>query len=126
MSEPITPAVVPASGFVLSETLYARLRWVAQILLPAVGTLYFALSAIWGLPAADQVVGTIVAVDAFLGVLLGISTRSYNASDAKYSGVIDLVPNSAEETTDVKFTIDPNKFGTEGDAIFKVNQLPPQ
>lgn len=61
----------------LSNRLYDVLKWVAQILLPALGTLYFALSSIWGLPYAEAVVGTITAVDTFIGVLLGISTASY-------------------------------------------------
>lgn len=56
---------------------YDTLKWIAQILLPAIGTLYFALASIWGLPAAEQIVGTITAVDAFLGVILGISSSNY-------------------------------------------------
>jgi hypothetical protein len=47
-------------------------------LLPAAGTLYFALAGIWGLPYGEQVVGTITAIDTFLGVILGISTSQYN------------------------------------------------
>lgn len=61
----------------MSNTVYDVLKWIAQILLPALGTLYAALAATWGLPYADQVVGTILAIDTFLGVLLGISTASY-------------------------------------------------
>lgn len=57
--------------------MYDFLKWVAQILLPAIGTLYFALANIWGLPNAEQVVGTITALDTFLGVLLGISNSIY-------------------------------------------------
>lgn len=62
----------------LSNKLYDILKWVAQILLPAIATLYFALSSIWGLPYGEQIVGTITAVDAFLGVCLGVSTMQYN------------------------------------------------
>ncbi len=61
----------------MSNKVYDTLKWIAQILLPALATLYFALAAIWGLPAAEQVVGTITAIDTFLGVLLGISTSNY-------------------------------------------------
>lgn len=61
----------------LSNKWYDALKWVAQILLPAIGTLYFALAGIWGFPYAEAVVGTITAVDTFLGVLLGISTMQY-------------------------------------------------
>ena len=62
----------------LTNKTYDILKWIAQILLPALGTLYFALASIWGFPYAEQIVGTITAVDAFLGVLLGISTKNYN------------------------------------------------
>lgn len=61
----------------MSNSNYDFLKWVAQILLPAFGTLYFALAQIWGLPYAEQVVGTITAIDCFLGALLGISTMQY-------------------------------------------------
>lgn len=62
----------------MSNSNYDWLKWVAQIFLPACGTLYFALAQIWGLPYAEQVVGSITAIDAFLGALLGISTHYYN------------------------------------------------
>lgn len=62
----------------MSNKVYDVLKFIAQILLPALGTLYFALAKIWGFPYAAEVVGTISAVDAFLGALLGISTANYN------------------------------------------------
>lgn len=62
----------------MSNKTYDYLKWIAQILLPAAGTLYFALSKIWGFPYATEVVGTIAAVDTFLGALLGISSSAYN------------------------------------------------
>lgn len=62
----------------LSNKTYDILKWVAQYLLPAIGTLYFALAGIWGFPYGEQVVGTVTAIDTFLGVILGISTAQYN------------------------------------------------
>lgn len=62
----------------MSNKVYDILKWIALFLLPAIGTLYFALAGIWGLPYGEQVVGTITAVDTFLGVVLGISTARYN------------------------------------------------
>lgn len=62
----------------MKNKTYDVLKWVAQYLLPAAGTLYFALATIWGLPYGEQLVGTITAIDAFLGVILGISTVQYN------------------------------------------------
>lgn len=61
----------------MSNKTYDRLKWVAQILLPALGTLIFALASIWGIPYAEQIVGTITAIDCFIGALLGISSMQY-------------------------------------------------
>ena len=65
----------------LNDKTYDTLKWIAMYLLPAAGTLYFALAGIWGLPYGEQVVGTITAVDTFLGVILGISTAQYNKAN---------------------------------------------
>lgn len=64
-------------NLILSDKTYSLLKWVALILLPALGTLYFALAGIWGLPFGEQFVGTITAIDTFLGAILGISTSNY-------------------------------------------------
>lgn len=66
----------------MTNKMYDILKWIAQYFLPAVGTLYFALAGIWGLPCGEQVVGTITAVDTFLGVLLGISSAQYNKASS--------------------------------------------
>lgn len=60
-----------------SNKTYDILKWIAQYLLPALGTLYAALAGIWGFPYGEQIVGTISAIDVFLGVLLGISSKNY-------------------------------------------------
>lgn len=62
----------------ISNKAYDILKYIAQIVLPAIGTLYFALAGIWGFPYGEQIVGTITAIDAFLGAILGISTKMYN------------------------------------------------
>lgn len=61
----------------MSNKLYDILKWIAQILLPAIATLYFALAGIWNLPYGEEIVGTITAIDTFIGVLLGISSKTY-------------------------------------------------
>ena len=65
----------------LNNKIYDILKWVALIGLPALGTLYFALSSVWGLPYAEQIIGTVAAVDTFLGAVLGISTMNYNKTE---------------------------------------------
>nr|DAZ28344.1 MAG TPA: holin [Caudoviricetes sp.] len=66
----------------MSNKTYDILKWVAQYLLPALATLYFAVAKIWGLPYGEEIVGTITAIDTFLGVLLGISTANYNKQNS--------------------------------------------
>lgn len=61
----------------LNNKTYDLLKWIAQILLPALGTLYMALAKVWGFPYSTEIVGTITAVDLFLGAVLGISTSNY-------------------------------------------------
>ena len=70
----------------MKNSTFDALKFVAQIILPSIGTLYFALAKIWGLPLATEIVGTITAIDAFMGALLGISTAQYNKeiNDAEF------------------------------------------
>ena len=62
----------------LNNKTYDILKFIAQIVLPAIGTLYFALAGIWNFPYGEEIVGTITAVDTFLGALLGLSSATYN------------------------------------------------
>ena len=59
---------------ILTNKTYDVLKWVALILLPAMGALYFGLAGIWNFPYGEQVVGTITVIDTFLGAILGISS----------------------------------------------------
>ena len=67
----------------MSNKVYDVLKFICQIVLPAIGTLYFALAGIWGFLYGEQIVGTITAIDTFLGVILGISTIDYNRKNNK-------------------------------------------
>ena len=65
----------------MNNKVYDVLKWIAIVVLPALGTLYFALAGIWGFPYGEQIVGTITAVDTFLGVILGISAVTYKKGE---------------------------------------------
>jgi hypothetical protein len=62
----------------VSNKAYNIIKWIVVIVLPALGTLYFALAGIWGLPYGEEIVGTITAIDTFLGAVMMISTAQYN------------------------------------------------
>lgn len=69
----------------MSNKLYDVLKYIAQIVLPALGALYFGLSRIWGLPYGEEIVGTIAVIDTFLGALLGISTAQYRKAQEEHN-----------------------------------------
>lgn len=68
--------------FAIPDKAYDVLKAVAMVILPAIGTLYSALAGIWGWPYGEQIVGSIIAIDTFLGVVLGISSMQYKKSKA--------------------------------------------
>lgn len=71
----------------LSNKLYDVLKYVAMVVLPALGTLYFALAQIWNLPYGTEIEGTILAIDTFLAALLQISTAKFKKENDEYCGI---------------------------------------
>lgn len=61
----------------LSNKAYDILKYIAQIVLPALATLIVSVFGIWNINYAEAVSGTIMAVDFFLGALLKISSNNY-------------------------------------------------
>lgn len=107
----------------LSNRIYDILKNSATIVLPATGALYFALAQIWGFPKAEEVVGSIAAVNTFIGALVGLSTRSYNKSGAKYDGDLDVVEDPADGSKMFSLNLnqDPETLETMNEVTFKVN-----
>ena len=102
---------------VFNDKVYAVLKWIAMYLLPATGTLYFALSSIWGLPYGEQIVGTITAVDTFIGVLLGISTANY-----KGDGTLKIDrADPDKDTYNLELNVDPEELAKKKSITFKVD-----
>lgn len=64
----------------MSNKTYDILKYIAQIVIPAISTLYFALAKIWGFPYGEEIVGTLSALDAFMGAILKISSNNYYAA----------------------------------------------
>jgi hypothetical protein len=113
---PATPAKTPF----LSDAQYDRLKFLTQIVLPALGALYFGLAAIWGLPEAEKVVGTIVCLDTFLGVVLGLSSKQYNQSDAKYDGTLEVVAHDTSLIHQLEIKTPPEEIGSKDSILIKV------
>lgn len=105
----------------LSSSVYDSLKKVVQIVLPAVASLYFTLAQIWGLPAAEQVVGTLAIVATFCGVLLGLSSWSYHAVEAKTDGqIVIMTDESGKKIYSLELDGDPNDIDQKDKVAFKV------
>lgn len=63
----------------MTNRLFDLLRTLCEIVIPAIGTLYFALAKIWALPYGTEIVGTCAAIATFLGALIGVNRASYNS-----------------------------------------------
>jgi len=81
----------------LTNRMYDLLKWFAQIVLPALGAAYFGLAQIWGFPNAEEIVGSIVVLDTFLGALLGLASKQYQESDQNVDGYLNFVDREAED-----------------------------
>lgn len=105
-----------------SNRLYDALKYVALVLLPALGALYFGLGQIWGLPKIEETVGTITIIDTFLGMLIRKSNQNYQASDERFDGHIDVTETAGDTTYELNVDGDPEKVLEEKDEVtFKVN-----
>lgn len=94
-NDPIVGDGPPNARVFFSNAIYDKLKWVAQVVLPACALFYIAIAPLWGLPKQEEVSGTIVAGDLLLGTLLGISHLQYKNNDARFDGQITVHP--AEE-----------------------------
>lgn len=68
---------------IIPSKIYDVLKWVCMIVLPAIATLWFTLGKVWGFPYLGEIEATIVAIDTFLGAILGVSTIQYNRLENK-------------------------------------------
>lgn len=75
-----------------TNSLYDKLQFIAQVFLPALATFWFAVGGIWGLPNTGEIVGTITAADAMLGLLLRASSKKYYETGANFDGDVIVQP----------------------------------
>lgn len=106
----------------LGDKTYEKLKWVVTIVLPALATLYFALSGLWNLPNAEQVVGTFAAVTTFFGVLLGVSTYNYRSSDDRFVGDLVVTPEADKTVYSLELNRDPAELEGQKEATFKIKE----
>lgn len=122
------PAVPNAStnGFVMNPGLYNKLKFTALTVLPALTTLYFAIGSVWNLHHLTEVIGTMTAVDTFLGVLIGLSAATYNKSGAGLVGHISIVQDADSKRYILELNGEPSDIDSMKTATFSVgNPMPP-
>lgn len=107
--------------FWLSEKWYNILKWIAQIVLPAAATFYLTIGALWDLPNPEKVAATIVAFDTFLGVVLMLATNSYNKSDARFDGRLNVF-ETPEKKTFVLDVGDVDELTNKSEFLMKVHK----
>lgn len=83
---PLVPKRTQTKPALLSNQAYDLVKWLATVVLPGLGALYFALAKIWGFPAAEEVVGSIAALNIFFGLLLQVSSKTYQGEEIKVNG----------------------------------------
>lgn len=114
----------PSSGTtkaaLLNNRWYNILKHVAMYGLPFAAALYYSLSQIWTFPDVSQVMASIAAVNTVLGGLLGYSTATYNASEAKYAGVIQVAEQDAKTVASLVLHESPEKVLGQAEALFKI------
>lgn len=105
----------------MNDMMYGFLKNLVQLFLPAFSTLYLSLAGLWHLPYAQQVVGTAAALATFLGVLLRISTKAYNANDANYDGSMVVTTNEdGIQLYSLELNGDPSAMTEKKSVSFKV------
>lgn len=95
------------AGSFLSPKAYDRWKFIAQIVLPALGTMCFSLMSLWHIPHATEVVGTITAIDLFLGVLLGFSSQQFYKTGANFDGDVNYISEPDGGRVRFEFEKDP-------------------
>lgn len=106
----------------LGDVSYNIVKKSATIVLPALGALYFALAQIWGLPKAEEVIGSIAAVNTFLGVVVQVSKKSYYASGAQYAGEIQVREEGEKKVANLVVDGDPEDILLMKEATFKISE----
>lgn len=111
------------NGGYLGKKFYDFLKFVALILLPVFGTLYFTLDQIRGFPNSEEVVGAVVVADTFIGLLVALSATLYKRSDAKYDGVINIEDDDGHQTASMELLHleDPTDIVMMKEVLFRVN-----
>lgn len=108
----------------LSNRMYDILKQAASFGFPACIALYWALAQVWHFPNAEQVMGTLAAINVFIGGLIGRSSASYKSSGAKYAGVINISDGDSKITASMDLNGPAEELLQQSEATFKITPIP--
>ena len=83
----------------MNSKVYSALKYITMIVLPALTTLWLSVGSIWQLPYVEPIGATLTAITAFLGAILGISTRLYNIREQRKDELADMQKAFEKEET---------------------------
>ena len=96
MSNPKTNPDSPTNPLLMDSRIYDRLKLAVLIILPALGSLYFGLSQIWGFPAGEEVVGSISLISVFFGTIVDQASSRFKQSGADGQLIVNEDPDAEE------------------------------
>ncbi len=120
-----TTAPTPATAtqpkdHMLTNAAYDLLKFVALIVLPVAGAVYFVVGQVVTLPNPESVVGIITAADALLGGLLKAGDVSYKSSSSKFDGIIEVAETDAKKVYSLILKDDPQFIDQATEILLQV------
>jgi Putative phage holin Dp-1 len=103
---------------ILNRRIYNFLNFVAQIFLPALGSLYFIQSQVFHFPHIGEIVGTIMIIDFFFGIVLWLCTKTYDGQIVVYEN-----PEEQKKTYSLELNTDPEELENKKEVRFKVTPI---
>lgn len=106
----------------LGDKIYNVVKNGAMVVLPALSAFYYALATIWGWPEPEKVVGTLAALNVFLGVVAVVAKVLYDKSGAGFDGTVDLQHVDGQKTVVMDIQTHPEDMLSQKTVTLKVNQ----
>lgn len=117
----------PKDTVLLSNRFYEWFKKASLFVLPALAAAYFGIAQIWGLPNAEEVVGTVAVLETFLGVILRVSQVQYDNSEDKFDGRVVVTEDRDEDgptgMANLNFSVDPTAVYDKDEVLLKVKKI---
>lgn len=109
--------------FLMSSKTYDFFKKLVQVIIPAVSSAYFALAEIWDLPGAEKVTGTLAVLATLIGIVVGISSNTYNKLDQAFDGTVEVTTTEeGKKLFSLEVNGNPLEIENMGSVRFKVNK----